>query len=287
MAKLLFSPPQRLHALNRGAAAAVHLASSSSCRFKTPLQRPPPLPLFPRSSFLLTFSRSSGRGRVPPSRASSSSSFSSSSSVDEAKGRGEGSPGSRSPGSSSEDFDGTAGGSDGSARADIEKGNGGPTGKPQEFPSGELEMVEFDWWKRFVVRLRMLFALPWERVSKGSVLTIKLKGRIADQLKSTFSSGLSLPQICENFSKAAYDPRISAIYLQIEPLSCGWGKVEEIRRHILYFRKSGKLIVCYAPICGEKEYYLACACEELYLPPSAYVALFGLTVQASFVRGME
>lgn len=40
--------------------------------------------------------------------------------------------------------------------------------------------------------------------------------------------------------KAAYDPRISGVYLHIEPLGCGWGKVEEIRRHILDFRKSGK-----------------------------------------------
>ena len=67
--------------------------------------------------------------------------------------------------------------------------------------------------------------------------------QITDQFKSSFSSGLSLPQICENFIKAAHDPRISAVYLQIEPLDCGWGKVEEIRRHILNFRKSGNELI--------------------------------------------
>lgn len=66
--------------------------------------------------------------------------------------------------------------------------------------------------------------------------------QIADQLKSRFSSGLSLPQICENFVKAAYDPRIVGIYLHIEPLSCGWGKVEEIRRHVVDFKKSGTIV---------------------------------------------
>lgn len=64
--------------------------------------------------------------------------------------------------------------------------------------------------------------------------------QISDQLKSRFSPGFSLPQICENFLKAAYDPRISGIYLHIDSLQCGWGKVEEIRRHILNFKKSGK-----------------------------------------------
>ncbi len=47
----------------------------------------------------------------------------------------------------------------------------------------------------------------------------------------------------------------------------------------------GKFVVGYMPVCGEKEYYLACACGELYAPPSAYVALFGLTVQQTFLRG--
>ncbi|CBI15369.3 unnamed protein product, partial [Vitis vinifera] len=141
-------------------------------------------------------------------------------------------------------------------------------------------------WMSFVVKLRMLIAFPWERVRKGSVFTMKLRGQISDQLKSRFSSGLSLPQICENFIKAAYDPRISGIYLHIEPLSCGWGKVEEIRRHILDFKKSGKFIVAYAPACGEKEYYLGSACDELYAPPSAYFSLYGLTVQASFLGGV-
>ncbi|KAL3716870.1 hypothetical protein ACJRO7_008447 [Eucalyptus globulus] len=158
--------------------------------------------------------------------------------------------------------------------------------KDGDYPSGEFEFEEFGVWKQFGVKLKMLVAFPWQRVKKGSVLTMKLRGQISDQVKSRFSSGLSLPQICENFIKAAYDPRISGIYLHIDSLSCGWGKVEEIRRHILNFKKSGKFIVGYVPTCQEKEYYLACACGELYAPPSAYFSLYGLTVQASFLRGV-
>ncbi|KAJ9174122.1 hypothetical protein P3X46_017185 [Hevea brasiliensis] len=156
----------------------------------------------------------------------------------------------------------------------------------EDYPTGEFQFKEFGSWNRFLVKLRMLIAFPWERVRKGSVLTMKLRGQISDQLKSRFSSGLSLPQICENFIKAAYDPRISGIYLHIEPLNCGWGKVEEIQRHILNFKQSGKFVVCYIPVCREKEYYLACACDEIYVPPSAYFSLYGLTVQASFLGGV-
>ncbi|GAV77766.1 Peptidase_S49 domain-containing protein [Cephalotus follicularis] len=156
----------------------------------------------------------------------------------------------------------------------------------QDYPSGDFEFVKFGAWKTLVVKFRMLIAFPWQRVRKGTVLNMKLRGQISDQFKSQFSSGLSLPQICENFIKAAYDPRISGIYLHIETLNCGWAKVEEIRRHIFNFKKSGKFVVGYAPACGEKEYYLACACDELYAPPSAYFSLNGLTVQSSFLGGV-
>ncbi|KAK7281700.1 hypothetical protein RIF29_09910 [Crotalaria pallida] len=156
----------------------------------------------------------------------------------------------------------------------------------EDYPSGEFEFEPITGWRNILVKLKMLVAFPWERVRKGTVLTMKLRGQISDQVKSRFSPGLSLPQICENFMKAAYDPRISGIYLHIDGLNCGWGKVEEIRRHILNFRKSGKFVVAYVPTCQEKEYYLACACEEIYTPPSAYFSLFGLTVQASFLRGV-
>ncbi|KZV21705.1 serine protease SPPA, chloroplastic [Dorcoceras hygrometricum] len=156
----------------------------------------------------------------------------------------------------------------------------------EKYPSGEFLFEGYDLWESFAVKFKMLIAWPWERVKKGSVLTMKIRGAVSDQLRSRFSSGLSLPQICENFIKAAYDPRISGIYLHIEPLNCGWGKVEEMRRHILDFKKSGKFIVGYVPVCGEKEYYIGCACDELYAPPSAYFQLYGLTVQASFLGGV-
>ncbi|XP_054791272.1 serine protease SPPA, chloroplastic-like [Prosopis cineraria] len=156
----------------------------------------------------------------------------------------------------------------------------------EDYPTGEFEFEPITGWRGFLVKLKMLVAFPWERVRKGSVLTMKLRGQISDQIKSRFSRGLSLPQICENFLKAAYDPRITGVYLHIDILNCGWGKVEEIRRHILNFKQSGKFIVAYVPSCQEKEYYLACACDEIYAPPSAYFSLFGLTVQASFLRGV-
>ncbi|XP_051116774.1 serine protease SPPA, chloroplastic-like isoform X1 [Andrographis paniculata] len=154
-----------------------------------------------------------------------------------------------------------------------------------KYPRGEFVYNQRSRWENFTQKTRLFFAFPWERFKNGSVLKMTLRGEITDQLRS-FPRALSLPQICENFDKAAYDPRVAGIYLHLDSLNCGWGKLDEIRRHVLNFRKSGKFIIGYVPTCGVKEYYIGCACEELYAPPTAYVELYGLLVQSSFFGGV-
>lgn len=51
-------------------------------------------------------------------------------------------------------------------------------GSGEDYPSGEFEFEKVSAWKSFVVKLRMLIAFPWERVRKGSVLTMKLRGQV-------------------------------------------------------------------------------------------------------------
>ncbi|PPR81504.1 hypothetical protein GOBAR_AA39204 [Gossypium barbadense] len=48
----------------------------------------------------------------------------------------------------------------------------------EEYPSGEMEYEKISGWKSFVVKLKMLIAFPWQRVRKGSVLTMKLRGQV-------------------------------------------------------------------------------------------------------------
>lgn len=96
---------------------------------------------------------------------------------------------------------------------------------------------------------------------------------------------LSLPAICEALIKGAYDPRIEGLYVTIEPLSCGWAKLMELRRHIEFFNASGKYSIAYLESGGEKEYFLASSFSEIYVPPTGTVYLRGLAVSGTFLRG--
>lgn len=47
-----------------------------------------------------------------------------------------------------------------------------------EYPNGDFVYRENDLWKDLVVKSRMLIAWPWQRVKKGSVLTMKIRGEV-------------------------------------------------------------------------------------------------------------
>lgn len=61
--------------------------------------------------------------------------------------------------------------------------------RDEDYPSGEFEFEKFGPWRSFLVKLKMLVAFPWERVRKGSVLTMKLRGQV---LFLNLISGLAL-----------------------------------------------------------------------------------------------
>ena len=51
------------------------------------------------------------------------------------------------------------------------------------------------------------------------LLPLQLEGEISDQLKGRFAPGLSVPQICDALEKAALDPRIAGVAVEINPLA--------------------------------------------------------------------
>lgn len=58
------------------------------------------------------------------------------------------------------------------------------------------------------------------------LVVLQLEGAIAEQPQGRFSSTLSLPALCDCLLKAAYDPRIVGVVVKIDPLACGWGKLQ-------------------------------------------------------------
>ena len=131
------------------------------------------------------------------------------------------------------------------------------------------------------------------RLESKSVLLIDAAGAIEEQRSVDFFSALSgnstpvLHDYIDAIDSARTDSRISGIIVRVAPLETGWGKLEEIHAHLLAFRMSGKPSICYLGYdgVGNPEYYLASACKEIWLVPTAPVSVRGMMAEAMFFRG--
>ena len=131
------------------------------------------------------------------------------------------------------------------------------------------------------------------RIPTNGVLIINASGEIAEQQEPDIFSALSgmrplvLHDYLDAMDTAATDSHVTGLVVRIGPLETGWAKLEEMRNHLLRFRKSGKPSICYLGYDGiqNPEYYLASACQQIWLVPTAPVSIRGMMAEALFLRG--
>jgi protease-4 len=128
-------------------------------------------------------------------------------------------------------------------------------------------------------------------IRDNSVLALKISGSMPDYVpddpfRRLFGSPpQSLNSLMTQFRKAKTDKRISAIMLDIDMSEAGWAKSEEIRDAIADFRTSGKPVYAYMETGLNKDYYIATACDKIFVPPPGELFTIGLAADVMFFRG--
>ncbi|HEY6806303.1 MAG TPA: signal peptide peptidase SppA [Pyrinomonadaceae bacterium] len=128
-------------------------------------------------------------------------------------------------------------------------------------------------------------------IANNSLLTLRVSGSLPDYspddpFKKYFGGpDQSLTGLVMQFKKAKADKRIKAILLDVDVSGVGWGKAEEIRDAIADFRSSGKPVYAYLEFGVNKEYYIASACDKIYVPPPGELFINGLAADVMFFRG--
>ena len=128
-------------------------------------------------------------------------------------------------------------------------------------------------------------------IRDNSLLTLRVAGSLPDYtpddpLKRFFGGpDQSLTGLVMQFKKAKVDKRIKAILLEVDISGVGWGKAEELREAITDFRSSGKPVYAYVEFGLNKEYYIATACDKIYVPPPGELFINGLAADVMFFRG--
>ena len=97
---------------------------------------------------------------------------------------------------------------------------------------------------------------------------------------------LGLNDILKTLEKAAADPNIEGLFLDMESIPAGLATSEEIRNKLLEFKESGKFIISYANSYEQLAYYLATVADEIYLHPDGMILFKGLHAQLMFFKNM-
>ena len=95
----------------------------------------------------------------------------------------------------------------------------------------------------------------------------------------------SLYRIVKAIHRLQEDDNVRGLVLKLGGLDCGFAIIQEIREALINFRLSGKDLIIYSESFGNKEYYLATAANAIYLSPSGYLGLTGLSYQVLFMKG--
>lgn len=142
-----------------------------------------------------------------------------------------------------------------------------------------------------VATLWLIFRKSEPPIRDNSVLVLRVAGSLPDYtpddpFKKFFGGpDQSLTGLVMQFKKAKVDRRIKAILLDVNMSGVGWGKAEEIRDAIADFRSSGKPVYAFLELGLNKEYYIATACDKIYVPPPGVLFINGLTADVMFFRG--
>ncbi len=98
---------------------------------------------------------------------------------------------------------------------------------------------------------------------------------------------LDMKKFRENLEKAAVDKRIQLVVIRPELFDAGFGQLQEMFALIQKFRQeTGKKVLAYlgADFSFTRDYYLACACDSIIMPPDANLFLTGVRSEVTFYK---
>jgi len=128
------------------------------------------------------------------------------------------------------------------------------------------------------------------RITSNSTLMLRVTGDLQEtEPGGVIGQFLEAPPtvrgLIEALRKAKVDSRITSVVIRPTSSAALWGKVQEVRDAIADFKRSKKPIIAYLEYGGEQEFYLASACDKVFLMPTASLDLTGIANYELFLRG--
>lgn len=130
-------------------------------------------------------------------------------------------------------------------------------------------------------------------VADGSVLRLRLAGtlseRATDDPMALFAANpvlteQGLDDMLAAIRVAKANPHVEGIYIEGGVLGADFASLEELRRAIMDFKKSGKFVLAYGDNYTQGAYYVASAADKVLLNPSGMLDWRGISSQPVFYK---
>jgi protease-4 len=128
------------------------------------------------------------------------------------------------------------------------------------------------------------------QVSSNSTLVLQLSGDLNETepggvLGQFIEAPPTVRSVVDALRKAKVDRRVSSVLIKPTGEASLWGKIQEVRDAIVDYRRSGKPAIAFLEYGGEQEFYLASACDKVFLAPASTLDLTGIASYELFLRG--
>ncbi|MBD3225745.1 MAG: signal peptide peptidase SppA [Caldithrix sp.] len=129
-------------------------------------------------------------------------------------------------------------------------------------------------------------------IRDNSYVAIQLSGSLPEYIPpDPLSDALTPPpmdlkKVRDVLEKASVDDRINGVVLEIGFLQTGFGTLQELTHLIQHFKESGKPIYAYldTEITFTADYYVASACDSVFMPPSSNLFITGVSSEVTFYK---
>lgn len=130
-------------------------------------------------------------------------------------------------------------------------------------------------------------------IAAHSVLRLDLKGVLSERASSNplvdmnlQSYNPSLEEMLRAIDVAKHNKNIDGIYISAGVLEASPASLEELRRAIVEFRKSGKFVVSYSGTYTQGAYYVCSAASEILMNPAGELEWRGLGGEMMFYKDL-
>jgi protease-4 len=121
--------------------------------------------------------------------------------------------------------------------------------------------------------------LAWARLALGKVLGPLLGPGRVDAVR------LRLEGRVAEGERAAADPGVSALWIELRSLRAGWATLQSLRSALVKARERGKKVLVFLEEADNGSAYLASAADRIVMAPAGAMHLVGLRAEVLFLRG--